>query len=281
MKHVIFAILLGSGILFAGQRQAAQQPAADSDPNNGPAAVRTHQPAQEPAPNSVPNNGPAAEATSNPRPSPMAEASGLGSKITVPAETEIPIRLSSTISSASAFAGQHFYGKTFYPITVNDQIVIPVGTYVKGTITEVKRQGRVHGSALIRLRCDSLTFPTGTTVQLASELSGLGGNGQQKLDRKGEPAVKDASKKTEAEDIRTIAATTSSGILVGAIATGTRLGAGMGALAGGLGGLAAVMATRRKEIVLSPGTDLSFQLTRPLVLNRRDVFSGSDSTGEP
>lgn len=212
----------------------------------------------------------AAQATPQNAPAPASQAKPAPEdswQIVVPAGTQIPIRLTSSISSRTAYVGQSFYGRTFYPITVRDQIAIPVGTYVRGTITQVKHHGIIRGKSLIRLRCDSLTFPNGVTIRLDSDLSGMGGDGEQALDRKGEPAIKSAGKKVEPGDVRTISETAITGTLVGAVITGSRLGAGMGALGGGLAGVAAVMATRKKEIVLHPGTDLQFQLTKPLTLD--------------
>src|SRR5262245_59882829 len=60
----------------------------------------------------------------------------LGSKIVVPAETLIPLTLKNAINTRTAFVGQAIYLETIYPITVGNRIVIPVGAYVKGTVTE-------------------------------------------------------------------------------------------------------------------------------------------------
>src|SRR5690242_6524235 len=71
------------------------------------------------------------------------------SKIVVPADTTIPLVLKNTISSRTASVGQAIYCETIYPITVGNRIVIPVGSYVKGSVTQVVRPGHVKGKAKI------------------------------------------------------------------------------------------------------------------------------------
>ena len=199
-------------------------------------------------------------------------------KITIPAESTIPLQLRSSISSRTAYVGQAVYCQTIYPITSGDRIVIPVGTYVKGEVTQVKRPGRVKGKAQLGLRFDSMTFPNGATVSLRSVLSGFGGNGDESFSRREGKIEGDSSK---AKDTETVAGTTAEGTVIGGLATRTGKGAGIGALGGGLGGLAMVLATRGKEIVMPAGTDLELQLTRPLVFNRKDLFPSRDRSKGP
>lgn len=274
MKHVIFAILLSSGTLFAGQ-QAAQSPASKSDPNNGPAAV-TQQPAQKPAANSEPNSGPAAAGTTRSGPSPMAKRNLLD-KVVVPKDTTIPLELKSTINSRTAYSGQAIYCVTIFPITVGNRIVIPAGSYVKGEVTQVVRPGRVKGKAQVGIRFNTITLENGTTRPLRATLSGFGGTGNEGFNRE-ESKVKGASSK--GEDAGKVARTTTAGleggIITGAIAGGhAGEGAALGSLAGAAGGLIWVLASRGKEIVLPPGTNLELQLAAPLDFNEDDLNAPS------
>jgi hypothetical protein len=270
MKRVIVAILLASGTLLAGQ-QAAQKAPASTDPNNGPAAVTTQQPAQKPAESSGSNNGPAAATTSSPRLSPMARQNGLD-KIVVPKNTTIPLELRSTINSRTAYSGQAIYCVTIFPITVGNRIVIPVGTYVKGEVTQVVRPGRVKGKAQVGIRFNTITLPSGTTRALRATLSGFGGTGNEGFNRE-ESKVKGASSKGEdaGKVARTTTAGVEGGIISGAIAGHPGEGAALGSLAGAAGGLIWVLASRGKEIVLAPGTNLELQLAAPLAFNEDDL----------
>ena len=185
-------------------------------------------------------------------------------RIIVPANTTIPISLRNTISSRTAYVGQAIYCETVYPITVNDRIVIPVGSYVKGSVAQVVRPGRVKGTAKVGLRFESITLRSGVTRPLRATLSGYGGNGAQGFSRDEGKIEGESSKKQDAEKI---ASTGVEGALIGAIAGGGR-GAGIGAGGGGAAGLIWALATRGKELVLRPGTSLELQLTAPLTLER-------------
>ncbi len=185
-------------------------------------------------------------------------------QIIVPANTTIPISLRNTISSRTAYVGQAIYCETVYPITANDRIVIPVGSYVKGSVAQVVRPGRVKGTAKVGLRFESITLRSGVTRPLRATLSGYGGNGAQGFSRDEGKIEGESSKKQDAEKI---ASTGVEGALIGAIA-GRGRGAGIGAGGGGAAGLIWALATRGKELVLRPGTSLELQLTAPLTLER-------------
>ena len=187
-------------------------------------------------------------------------------RFVVPANTTIPVALRNTISSRTAYVGQAIYCQTIYPITVNDRIVIPVGSYVKGAIAQVVRAGRVKGTAKIGLRFESITLRSGLTRPLRATLSGYGGNGAEGFSRDEGKIEGESSKK---EDAGRVASTAGTGAIIGAIA-GRGKGAGIGAGSGGAAGLIWVLATRGKELVLRPGTSLELQLTAPLTLDREE-----------
>ena len=52
------------------------------------------------------------------------------------------------------------YLETAFPVTQDGQIVIPKGSYVADTVTQVKRAGKMKGKAELFPRFDSLTLPT-------------------------------------------------------------------------------------------------------------------------
>ena len=193
-----------------------------------------------------------------------AAAQSSDTRMVVPVNTTIPVSLRNTISSRTAYVGQAIYCQTVYPIAVNDRIVIPVGSYVKGAVAQVVRAGRVKGTAKIGLRFESITLRSGVTRPLRATLSSYGGNGAEGFSRDEGKIEGESSKKEAAERI---ASTSVQGALIGAIA-GRGKGAGIGAGSGGAAGLIWVLATRGKELVLHPGTSLELQLTAPLTLQR-------------
>jgi hypothetical protein len=190
----------------------------------------------------------------------------------VPAGTRIPLELRSTINSRTAYAGQAVYCQTIYPIAVGNRIVIPVGSYVRGSITQVKKPGRIRGKAQLGLRFDSITLPSGVTHRLRATLSGFSGTGREGFNPR-ESQIKGAGSK--GKDAGRIARTTATGAEIGTLAgIGAHhalRGLGIGSLAGAGAGAIWVMATRGREIVLPRGTDLELRLNAPLDLTRADL----------
>lgn len=189
-------------------------------------------------------------------------------EIVIPAHTAIPLALKNTINSRTAFVGQAVYCETIYPITVGNRIVIPVGSYVKGAVTQVKRPGRVKGKAEMGLRFESLTLPNGTTRWLRATLSAYAGNADHGFRREEGRIEGEGSK---GEDAGKIGTTATQGAIIGAVAGRSGKGAGIGAVSGGVGGLILVLATRGKEIVLPPGTNFELELSTPLSFERDEI----------
>ena len=207
----------------------------------------------------------------SPAPSPIARNSGID-QVVVPAETAIPLVLKNIINSRTAYPGEAIYCTTIFPITVGNRIVLPVGTYVTGEITEVKHAGRIKGKAQLGLRFDSITLPNGTTRPISATLSGFGASGKEGFSPKESRVEGESSKGADAGKV---AQTTITGAEIGTIAgvgpNSVGKGLGMGRAAGAAGGLIWVLASRGKEIVLPAGTNLELQLSRPLSFDRDEL----------
>ena len=178
--------------------------------------------------------------------------------VVVPAGTVIPITLTSRVSTKDSRDGDGIYGKTTFPITINNKIVIPEGSYVRGKISEIRRPGRVKGKGELALNFQTLVLPSGVTIPIYTSLGGTGGAGE----RKGEATVQGDSSK--GEDAKTVERTTVEGAGIGAIGAGTVKGAGVGGAGGAAAGAAAVLLTRGQDLVLGPGTTLEIVLDRPI-----------------
>lgn len=203
-------------------------------------------------------------------------------QVIVPVNTTIPLELRNTLTSRTAYAGQAVYCTTIYPITVNNRIVIPVGSYVKGLITRVMRPGRVKGKAQIGLRFEEITLPSGVTKPLRATLSGFGGNGKEGFSPK-EGKIQGESSKGKDAEIVAITAAEGAGIgSVAGISGGhSGVGAGVGGTAGALGGLVYVLATRGKELVIAQGTNFELELAAPLSFYRDEIDSSSAGPSGP
>jgi Type IV secretory pathway, VirB10 components len=190
----------------------------------------------------------------------------------VAAGTRIPLSLINSVSTKSAAEGDRIYLETVFPILVNGKIVIPAGSYVAGTVTEVKRPGRVKGRGELYVRFDSLTLPNGVTRDFRARMGALDGRASEELD-KAEGRVK--SEGNKGGDARTVGETTAGGASIGAIAGSVAgrpgLGVGVGAAAGAAAGLAGVLLSRGPEAVLAKGTTLEMVLDRQLSFSDTEI----------
>jgi len=177
--------------------------------------------------------------------------------------THVPLSLINSVSTKNAVVGDRLYLETVFPILVEGRIVIPPGSYVAGTITAIKRPGRVKGRGEFHLRFDSLTLPNGTTRDFRAHVTALDGRASEELDHK-EGTIR--SEGNTVGDMKTIGEATAAGASIGALAgsiNGTPgLGAAIGAGAGAAAALIGVMFTRGPDAVLAKGTTIEMILDR-------------------
>ena len=191
--------------------------------------------------------------------------------------TKIPLSMINSVSTKNAAEGDRVYLETVFPILSNGRIVIPPGSYVAGTITDVKRPGRIKGRGEIYLRFDSLTLPNGVTRDFRARVGGLDGRASEEID-KSEGKIKSEGNKTG--DLKTVGEASGAGAGIGGLAgvsSGhTGLGAGIGAAAGAAAGLIGVLATRGPDAVLAKGTTVEMVTDRSLAFEAAELdFSHS------
>jgi type IV secretion system protein VirB10 len=185
--------------------------------------------------------------------------------------THLPLRLLNSVSTKHSAPGDHVYLETIYPILSKGRVIIPPGSYVEGSLSEVKRAGRIKGKSELYLRFDSLTLPNGVTRDFRAR---LGADENNSVDRKEGKVVGDSGKGQDAKTIaEATAAGTGIGVLAGSAAGHLGMGAGIGAAAGALGGLAGVLATRGPDAVLQKGSTVEMILDRDLVFAPDEVPS--------
>src|SRR5258708_13206228 len=119
-----------------------------------------------------------------------------GRMLTVPSGTRLAVVLENGISTHSAKAGDSLYFHTAFPITQNNRVVIPVGSYLRGSLLESKRPGRVKGRGEFRLRLESLIFPNGYTVDLLAAPRSADTGGKETTDSEGKVTGSAAQRKT-------------------------------------------------------------------------------------
>ena len=178
--------------------------------------------------------------------------------LVVPEGTIIPVSLMTEISTRNAKEGDGVYARTVFPITVDNQIVIPVGSYINGRVVNSERAGRVTGKAAMTINFQTLVLPSGLTIRIFGSLGGVSGTSGE---RRGEATVEGESSK--GRDAGTVAGTAGIGAGLGGLGGGLG-GVGIGAGVGAAAGVAQVLLGRGDDLVLRPGTTIEIVLDRPL-----------------
>ena len=211
-----------------------------------------------------------------------AESQSDASQFLVDPGTRVPLSMINSVSTKNSAVGDRLYLETVFPIMVNGRIVIPPGSYVSGTVTSVKRPGRVKGRGELYVRFDSLTLPNGVTRDFRARIGSLDGRATEELDRE-EGKIKSEGNKSG--DARTVgeatAAGATGGALAGAIGNSAGMGAGIGAAAGAAAGLVGVFLTRGPEAVLAKGTTLDMVLDRTLSFTEDELSFSMPASRRP
>ncbi|MCU1237208.1 MAG: hypothetical protein JWP63_5175 [Candidatus Solibacter sp.] len=66
---------------------------------------------------------------------------------TVETGTKVPLSLINSVSTKHSVEGDRVYLETVFPVLVNGRIVVPVGSYVAGTVTQIKSPGASKAAA--------------------------------------------------------------------------------------------------------------------------------------
>lgn len=167
-------------------------------------------------------------------------------EVTIPAGTTLRLKLQSAVASDSSQVEDTVRAELRQAVSVDGKAVLPAGTEVVGTVTDVERSGRVKGRARIAYRFNSL--------RAAGE----------RYDIKTTPLSHQAAA-SKGDDAKKIGIGAGAGAAVGALLGGGS-GAAKGAAIGGAGGTGVVLATRGKEVHVGPGAEVTTKLTAPLTV---------------
>jgi hypothetical protein len=168
--------------------------------------------------------------------------------VIVPAGTSITVSLGSALGSKLSQSGDSFQGSVAQDVLVGSEVVIPKGSGVSGTVTDAKALGKFKGGALLNIRLNSINL-----------------NG---YDANVETAAKSFTEKGKGK--RTAVLTgggAALGGIIGALAGGGK-GAAIGAAAGAGAGAGGSAFTGNKEIVLPAESNVTFELTKEIKLER-------------
>ncbi len=188
----------------------------------------------------------------------------------VPAGTKIPIQLRQAVSTKNAQSGDPIYAQTTFPIVIDNIIMIPAGTYVKGVIDSSKRAGRIKGSAELRFHLTTLIFPNGYTLDLAAAIDQVPGNTESRMKEPG--TVKHDSEK--GADLKRIGEGAATGAQIGGMAgaaSGSVRGIGVGGLSGIAAGALIAMLARGSDVRFDIGSGVEVSLNQAIGIEAEKV----------
>lgn len=185
--------------------------------------------------------------------------------VIIPRGTRVPLVLINSVSTKHAAPGDRVYLESVYPVAIEGKILIPPGTYVSGSVTEVKRPGRVKGRGELYVRFEQMILPNGTIRDFTGRVGALDGRSPEGFDREEGKITSESNKGGDARSIgEATVIGTSVGTIAGAAGGRTGMGLGLGAAAGAAAGLAGVLLSRGPDAILEKGTQLDMVLDRDL-----------------
>lgn len=169
---------------------------------------------------------------------------------TVPAGTELEVRLDHAISTDSNRSGDEFTARLANDLIVDGKLLAPAGSVVTGVLPRVDDSDRVKGRAVMSLALKSIMVD-GEEYSLETHPLTIEAQGTKK------------------KDAAVIAGSAAAGTVIGAI-TGGKKGAAIGAGVGGGAGTGYVLATKGEEVEFGPEARFAFTLSEDLTLPVRD-----------
>jgi type IV secretion system protein VirB10 len=190
----------------------------------------------------------------------------------IDAGTHVLLNVVKSVSTKQSLPGDRIYLETAFPVVSGNRIVVPQGSWVTGTILNVKKPGRGHGRGELQVRFDSIVLLNGVTRNFRGDLGGLDASNEGTLKRE-ESTVKGPGDKKG--DIGTVVGTTAAGSAIGTgigaatghIGGGSLIGLGGGAAAGLIG----VLLTRGPDATLLRGSTVEMVLDRALTFSAADL----------
>jgi hypothetical protein len=228
----------------------AQKPAREKKPPKTNLRHHRDQPNTSPDDTMQANNNPPAPIAPEPEVQPQPPAPPPPppppQKVTIPAGTQLSVRLNDPLDSEKNQVGDSFHATLSAPIVIGGDTVIPTGADVVGRVAAVQSAGRFAGSSLLTLELTSLSV-NGKTYNVQTNQWSRQGKGEGK-----NTATK-------------VGVGTAAGAILGGIIGGGK-GAAIGAAGGAGAGTGVAAAKKGEQIKLAPEAVLNFQTINTLTV---------------
>lgn len=219
----------------------AEQPApvAAAPAPMKPAAAPAKKPSAPPPATKAEKTEPVAEAAPAPPPPPQPVVK------TLPAGTEFHLEFLDAVSSQTSQVGDRFRARVAKDVAADGIVVIPAGSTVTGSVSEVHKLAKIGGQAMLTLSFESLELPSGKSLPLQSSLHLEG-------------------KKETGKDAAIIGGSAAGGALLGQLLGKDRKATAIGAVVGAAAGTAAAAGTKGQDLTFAVGTPLTLKTQAPL-----------------
>jgi len=161
--------------------------------------------------------------------------------VSVASGTLLDLSLSTDLDSGVSQVGDAFTAEVVTPVVVDGREVIPAGSTVHGTVSEVVKAKRGAGKAKLVMAFDRLTLPGGYSTDITATLS-----------------EQSASKKKR--NAAVIGGSAAGGALLGKIVGKDTKAAVVGSIVGGAIGTGVVMSKEGEQVSLPAGTPIAITL---------------------
>ncbi len=178
----------------------------------------------------------------------------------LPIGTLIKVSLATDISTATTTAGSVFTGQLIEAVVRDGHVLLPAGSTLSGSVTEIHGGKRISGAASIHLRMESVTLPDGTSYQLRGQVIDTNLFRETRVDREGTIWRRDHAGKTAASFALAAGGGAAAGAMVAGV-PGALVGAGVG-----VGVSTAVWLKQDRQTQLPVQTKVTFSLTAPLTV---------------
>ena len=200
------------------------------------------------APSSTPSNPPSATApppapTYSQAPVPTPAAVPNANSITVPAGTDLLVRMIDSVNSDKNHVGDRFRASLEQDFVVDGVVIAPKGTDVYGRLSEAKEAGHIQGKSQLRLELTEILIRNRLQPIMTAD-----------YEVSGSSRGSDTAKKV---GIGAVA-----GTVIGAIAGGGK-GAAIGAGVGAGAGTAVQVMTKGEQVHVPSETLLDFRIAQP------------------
>jgi hypothetical protein len=167
-------------------------------------------------------------------------------KVTIPAGTQLTVRLNDPLDSEKNQIGDTWHGTLSAPITSDGETVVPSGADVIGRVADVKSAGRFAGNSALTIEVTSITV-NGKSYSVQTNQWSREGKGEGK-----NTAVK-------------VGGGAALGAIIGGLAGGGK-GAAIGTVAGAGAGTGVSAAKKGQQIKLASESILNFQTINTLTV---------------